>query len=153
MIRVHTAILAVLFVPLCAWSGDQLGVCPGEYHDEARALSGWVLYTNTGTPMSSVAVERWTAGWKKVIESTKTDEKGFFKLSAVPEGTYWLTTRRKDLGCDRIIVRVRKNSENKLLSLITEAERSRQGKQALVRRGQRPVSASDDLVTVKEDLS
>jgi len=52
----------------------------------SRALAGHVLVWGTDEPASGVTVELCSPDWKRVLASTKTDEKGYFSLGKLATG-------------------------------------------------------------------
>jgi hypothetical protein len=51
-----------------------------------RALAGHVVVLGTGAPASGVTVDLCNSGWKAVLASTKTDERGYFSLGKQEAG-------------------------------------------------------------------
>jgi Carboxypeptidase regulatory-like domain len=75
----------LLFVGLilCATCAHATGLVEQRWVSVTRSLSGQVVVHGTDEPASGVTVELCSPGWKKVIGSTKTDNKGHFSLEQV----------------------------------------------------------------------
>jgi len=103
-------------VPLlvtCLWSA-------GAEYVTARSLSGFVGYTNTGTPTPGVVVERRSHDWKRVLAARTTDSQGRFSFGSVPAGTYYLRAYKRCMIDERQIVRVRAEGPDEI-SFVAEA--------------------------------
>ena len=83
----------------------------------SRALTGHVLVKGTDEPANGVTVELCSDDWKTVFKSTKTDEKGYFKLEQPATGKLFYI-RVSALGMDIYELRVRiKKYEAKELAI------------------------------------
>jgi len=72
----------------------------------ATALSGIVAFGDPKDGIPGVLVEDCTAGWKKPVASTRTDENGNFKLPVAKLGsTHYLRISRE--GWDTLLVKVK----------------------------------------------
>jgi hypothetical protein len=72
----------------------------------SRALAGHVLVQGTDAPADGVTVELCSSDWKKVLASTKTDEKGHFSLEKPASGKLFYI-RVSEPGMDIYELRVR----------------------------------------------
>ena len=72
----------------------------------SRALAGHVVVRGTDEPASGVTVELCTPGWKTVLASTKTDDKGHFSLGKPADGKLFYI-RLSAAGMDIYELRVR----------------------------------------------
>ena len=72
----------------------------------SRALAGLVTVLGTGEPASAVTVDLCTHDWKRVIVSTKTDDKGHFSLEQAGD-TKVFYLRVSASGMDTYQLRVR----------------------------------------------
>ena len=70
---VKLLILGVIFWATCAHATE---LVLQKWVSASRSLDGQVLFSGTDEPFSGATVELCSPGWKKVIASAKTDEKG-----------------------------------------------------------------------------
>ena len=86
-------ILGVIFCATCAHSTE---LVLQRWVSISRSLDGQVLVSGTDEPISGATVELCSSGWKKVIASAKTDDKGklfYLRVSAPGMNTYQLRVR------------------------------------------------------------
>ena len=87
----------------------------------SHSLSGFVAYTNTAEPTPGVSIQLWSKGWERLLDSTTTDDGGFFSLGDHPEGAYDLIADRKCWIHQKMIVNVSRKSKEEL-DFISDAE-------------------------------
>jgi hypothetical protein len=73
-------LLGVFFWPTCAHATE---LVLQKWVSISRSLDAQVVVWATDEPANGVTVELCSPGWKKVIASTKTDDKGHFSLKQV----------------------------------------------------------------------
>ena len=80
-----------------------------------RVLAGHVFVLGTGAPASGVTVDLCNSGWKTVLASTKTDERGYFSLGNQEAGKL-LYVRLSSPGMDiyRLRVCIKKHAAHEL---------------------------------------
>ena len=78
--RRHQFLLLGLFLLLAAETGYSTVLVTQERISVSRALEGHVLVIGTEEPAGGATVELFSPGWKTVLTSTKTDEKGHFSF-------------------------------------------------------------------------
>jgi hypothetical protein len=81
----------------------------------SRTLAGQVLVAGTDEPASGVTVELRSSDWKKVLASTKTDEKGYFLLGRQPAGKLlYIRVSARGMNIYDLRVRINKNAPGEL---------------------------------------
>lgn len=75
--------LLVLGLILCATCAHATELVVQKWVSVTRSLSGQVAILGTDEQASGVTVELCSPGWKKVIGSTKTENKGHFSFEQV----------------------------------------------------------------------
>lgn len=84
----------------------------------SRALAGRADIRGTGAPASGVKVELCSPGWKTVLASTNTDEKGYFSLRKPATGKlFYLRLSAKGLDTYEIRVRIKKEAQELTIHL------------------------------------
>jgi len=81
----------------------------------SRALAGHVLVRGTDAPAGGVTVELCSSGWKTVLASTKTDEKGRFSLEKPASGKlFYLRVSAPGMDIYELRVRIDKHAADDL---------------------------------------
>jgi hypothetical protein len=81
----------------------------------SRALAGHVAVLGTGEPASGVTVELCSPDWKRVLTSTKTDEKGHFSLEKPRNGTlFYIRLSAPGMDIYQLRVRIEKRAAQEL---------------------------------------
>lgn len=81
----------------------------------SRALTDHVLVKGTDAPAGGVTVELCSSGWKAVLASTKTDEKGHFSLEKPASGKlFYLRVSAPGMDIYELRVRIDKHAADDL---------------------------------------
>lgn len=81
----------------------------------SRALAGHVLVKGTDAPAGGVMVELCSSGWKTVLASTKTDERGHFSLEKPASGRlYYVRVSAPGMDIYELRVRIDKHAADDL---------------------------------------
>jgi hypothetical protein len=109
IMRIAKQLLALAFILFlaCATGYSTMVVVQKEV-SISRSLAGHVYVRGTNSPASGVTVELCGSGWKTVLTSTKTDEKGYFSLKKPRAGKLFYI-RLSAPGMDIYQLRVRIN--------------------------------------------
>jgi 5-hydroxyisourate hydrolase-like protein (transthyretin family) len=76
----------------------------------SRSLAGQVVVAGTSEPARDVTVELCSPGWKEVIASTKTDDKGRFSLEPVAKSkVFYLRVSAPGMNIYQLRVRIDKH--------------------------------------------
>jgi hypothetical protein len=77
----------------------------------SRALAGHVLVQGTDAPAGGVIVELCSSGWKAVLATTKTDEKGYFSLEKPASGQlFYIRVSAPGMDIYELRVRIEKSA-------------------------------------------
>jgi hypothetical protein len=77
----------------------------------SRSLDGGVLVSGTDEPFSGATVELCSAGWKDVLASAKTDDKGHFSLEEDPKSKlFYLRVSAPGMNTYQLRVRIDKRN-------------------------------------------
>jgi 5-hydroxyisourate hydrolase-like protein (transthyretin family) len=75
----------------------------------SRSLAGQVVVAGTNEPARGVTVELCRPGWKEVVASTKTDDKGRFSLEPVAKSkVFYLRVSAPGMNIYQLRVRIDK---------------------------------------------
>ena len=81
----------------------------------SSALAGRILVAGTDEPANGVTVELRSSDWKKVLASTKTDEKGYFSLEQPGAGKLFnIRVWAPGMNIYDLRVRISKNATKQL---------------------------------------
>jgi len=81
----------------------------------SRELAGHVLVKGTDAPAGSVLVELCSPGWKTVLASTTTDEKGHFSLEKPASGRlFYVRVSAPGMDIYELRIRIDKHAANNL---------------------------------------
>ena len=81
----------------------------------SRALAGHAKVQGTNAPASGVTVELCSPGWKTVLASTKTDEKGYFFLEKPATGSlFYIRLSAPGMDIYEVRVRIKKHGAEEL---------------------------------------
>ena len=105
-------ILGVIFCATCAHSTE---LVLQRWVSISRSLDGQVLVSGTDEPISGATVELCSSGWKKVIASAKTDDKGNFSLEQNSKSKlFYLRVSAPGMNTYQLRVRINKHAEQGL---------------------------------------
>jgi len=109
---VKLLILGVIFWATCAHATE---LVLQKWVSVSRSLDGQVLVSGTDEPFNGATVELCSPGWKKVIVSAKTDEKGHFSLEqGAKSKLFYLRVSAPGMNIYQLRVRVDKHAGQEL---------------------------------------
>jgi len=84
----------------------------------SHALAGRVLVRGTDEPANGVTVELCSSGWKTVLNSTETDEKGHFSLKPPATGKlFYIRVSAPGMDIYELRVRIDKHAQELTIHL------------------------------------
>ena len=99
-------LLGVMFWATCAHATE---LVLQKWVSVSRSLGGQVVVLGTDEPASGVTVELCSPGWKKVIASTKTDNKGHFSIEPLSKSNlFYLRVSAPGMDVYQLRVRIDK---------------------------------------------
>ena len=102
-------ILGVIFWATCAHATE---LVLQKWVSASRSLDGQVLFSGTDEPFSGATVELCSPGWKKVIASAKTDERGHFSLEQDAKSKlFYLRVSAPGMNIYQLRVRIDKHGQ------------------------------------------
>jgi hypothetical protein len=113
MLRVARVLLAVLVLSATCAHATELVL--QKWVSVSRSLDGLVLVSGTDEPFSGARVELCSPGWKKVIASAKTDDKGHFSLEQdVKSKLFYLRVSAPGMNTYQLRVRIDRHAGQEL---------------------------------------
>jgi Carboxypeptidase regulatory-like domain len=105
-------LVAIIFWATCAHATQSV---LQKWVSVSRSLGGQVVVLGTDEPASGVTVELCSSGWKKVIASTKTDDKGHFSLEPLAKSNlFYLRVSAPGMDIYQLRVRIDKHAGQEL---------------------------------------
>jgi len=111
----HRFVLLALVLLLAVGTGYSTELVVLKKISVSRALTGRVLVAGTDEPANGVTVELCSAGWKTVLKSTETDEKGHFSLEPRATGKlFYIRVSSPGMNILELRVRIDKHATQEL---------------------------------------
>lgn len=88
----------------------------------SRALAGHAVVEGTNVPANDVTVELCNSDWKRVLDSTKTNEKGYFSLERPATGKlFYIRFSAPGMNIYQLRVRIEKHATPELTIHLSNA--------------------------------
>jgi 5-hydroxyisourate hydrolase-like protein (transthyretin family) len=108
-------VLLALVLFLATQAGNATTLVLQEEISVSRELAGHIVVRGTDEPANGVRVELCSSDWKTVFTSTKTGEKGYFKLEQPATGKlFYIRVSAPGMDIYELRVRINKHSAQEL---------------------------------------